>query len=332
MIANEPTVNPLEPFLRQKGFLVLDGGLATELEERGFDLSDALWSARLLNDAPEAIRQVHVDYMAAGADCIIGASYQATIRGFASAGYSESRAQKLLQRSVQLAREARDQFWTQPEHRFNRLRPLIAASVGPYGAFLADGSEYRGDYGLSEDELAAFHRQRWRLLAEQSPDLMACETIPSAVEARALARLSREASELPVWMSFSCRDGRHINDGTPLADVVAQIEDAPHIVAIGVNCTAPRFMPQLIRETRRATNKPIVVYPNSGERYDPLGKRWLGCSLPDDFAVQSLMWRREGASLIGGCCRTGPQHIAEIRRVLVGGGDHETTDIDASQK
>ncbi|MFW6096793.1 MAG: homocysteine S-methyltransferase [Chloroflexota bacterium] len=306
--------NPLAPFLEQQPSLILDGGLATELERRGFDLDDPLWSARLLSRAPEAIKAVHLDYLAAGADCIITASYQATIPGFRSKGYSAQEARTLIRRAVLIAREARDEFWSQPQNRRNRLRPLVAASVGPYGAFLADGSEYRGDYSRSEDELYAFHRPRWRLLVDCEPDILACETIPSAIEALALARLLIETPEMPAWVSFSCRDGRHINDGAPLADVVKFLTDIPTVVALGINCTPPRFIPDLVREARRATDKPIVVYPNSGEVYDVKERRWTGLSIPDDFAEQSRAWREAGATLIGGCCRTGPDHISQIRR------------------
>lgn len=306
--------NPLAPFLEQQPSLILDGGLATELERRGFDLDDSLWSARLLSRAPQAIKAVHWDYLEAGADCIITASYQATIPGFRSKGYSAEGAQTLIRRAVLIAREARDEFWSKPQNRKNRLRPLVAASVGPYGAFLADGSEYRGDYNLDEDGLYAFHRSRWRLLVGCEPDILACETIPSAIEARALARLLMETPEMPAWVSFSCLDGRHINDGTPLADVVTLLTDIPSLVALGINCTPPRFIPDLVREARRATDKPIVVYPNSGELYDVKERRWTGLSIPDDFAVQSRAWRQAGAMLIGGCCRTGPAHISQIRR------------------
>lgn len=306
--------NPLTPFLEQQQSLILDGGLATELEARGFDLNDSLWSARLLSEAPEAIRAVHLDYLAAGADCIITASYQATIPGFRSKGFVEEDARDLIRRAVSVAKEARDEFWSKPENRENRHRPLVAASVGPYGAFLADGSEYRGDYGLDEDELYNFHGPRWRLLVECRPDLMACETIPSAIEARALARLLTETPEMPAWVSFSCRDGRRINDGTPLRDAARLLDDILSVVALGINCTPPRFIPELVREARRVTDKPIVVYPNSGEIYDVQERSWIGLSIPDDFAEQSRTWREAGATLIGGCCRTGPRHITEIRR------------------
>ncbi|HZD10243.1 MAG TPA: homocysteine S-methyltransferase, partial [Candidatus Binatia bacterium] len=210
---------------------------------------------------------------------------------------------------------AREEFWSQPTNRIGRLRPIVAASVGPYGAFLADGSEYRGSYGLDEDELFDFHRPRWHLLAGCAPDLMACETIPSASEARALARLMSETPQVPSWISFTCRDERHLSDGTPVYELVARLEEVPQLVAVGINCTAPRFIPELVREVRRATRKPVVVYPNSGERWDAARRRWIGLSVPEDFADQSLAWRAAGATLVGGCCRTGPRHVSEIRNV-----------------
>ncbi|MFW6062571.1 MAG: homocysteine S-methyltransferase [Chloroflexota bacterium] len=316
------TENPIQPFLDKYGVLILDGGLATELEARGYDLSDSLWSARLLRDDPQAIQQVHLDYLRAGADCIISASYQATIPGFVEQGLSEAHAVALLHRSVTLAREARDEFWVRAQHGGDRLRPLVAASIGPYGAFLADGSEYSGRYGLDEAELVAFHRRRWQILVESGPDLLACETIPSAVEARALARLLVETPGTFAWFSFTCGDEQHISDGTRLRQCVQWLDTFPQVAAVGVNCTAPRFIPALIAEARQATNKPLIVYPNSGETYDVSQKRWRGLSIPDDFAVQSVQWRESGAALIGGCCRTGPQHIREIRerqRAINGG-------------
>lgn len=307
--------NPLTPFFAHQNALILDGGLATELEERGYDLSDALWSARLLQDAPEAITAVHLDYLRAGADCIISASYQATIAGFMRQGLAEDQAAALLRRAVTLATEARDSFWSQPANRSGRLRPLVAASVGPYGAYLADGSEYRGDYGLSIEALRDFHRRRWHILAACAPDLFACETVPSAPEAQALAQLAAETPEMPFWISFSCRDGAHLNDGARLADLVAYLDGVPQLVAVGINCTAPRYIAQLVAAARGATQKPVVVYPNSGEDYDARLRQWTGSSIPEDFAAQSRAWRAAGAKIIGGCCRTGPQHIAQIRRV-----------------
>ncbi|MCI0395561.1 MAG: homocysteine S-methyltransferase [Chloroflexi bacterium] len=304
--------NPITPFLERQGALILDGGLATELEARGYNLGDELWSARLLQDAPEAIRQVHADYLAAGADCVISASYQATIGGFVRRGLSEAEAIALLRLSVQLALEARDDFWAAPANRPGRLRPLVAASVGPYGAALADGSEYTGAYDLDEAGLLAFHRRRWHILAETPADLLACETIPSYPESRALARLLAETPGRYAWFSFSCRDGQRISDGTPLVECIRPLNELPQVAAVGVNCTAPRFIPSLIARARQATDKPIVVYPNSGETYDAKNNRWLGESVPAEFGTYSREWRKEGAALIGGCCRTGPEHIRQI--------------------
>lgn len=307
--------NPIRPFLTHQSSLILDGGLATHLETLGCDLSDELWSARLLFDHPDIIQQAHLDYFWAGADCAITASYQATIPGMMARRFSEAEAVILLQRAVALAIAARDEFWSVPENRTQRLKPIVAASVGPYGAYLADGSEYTGDYDLDEDGLLAWHRPRWQILANTDADLLACETIPSFAEARALLRLVDEkvGGETAVYFSFSCRDGKHIHDGTPLADCVAHVAAHPQIVAVGINCTAPRFVPSLIEVVRDMTDKPIIVYPNSGETYDVENKCWLGESDPSEFGTISREWRKLGAALIGGCCRTGPDHIRQIR-------------------
>ncbi len=310
--------NSLVSFLQHQGFLLLDGGLATELERYGYDLADPLWSARLLLENPEAIQQVHQDYLQAGADCLITASYQATIAGFQQRGLGRDEAIRLIHRSVTVALEVRDTFWANEGNRVGRLRPLIAASIGPYGAYLANGAEYTGAYDLDEAGLITFHRERWHILAQSGADLLACETIPSAIEANALARLVQETAEMPVWVSFSCQDGARINDGTLLTEAVRPLTDLPQVVALGINCTAPSHIPSLITHLKSVTDKPIVVYPNSGETYDAAHNCWLGIAAADDFAAASQQWFSMGARLIGGCCRTGPDHIRHIRAALMG--------------
>lgn len=310
--------NPLDPFLDQFGVLIVDGGLATELEARGYDLSDELWSARLLLDDPEAIRQVHYDYLKAGADCIIGATYQATIEGFVRRGLAIDQARALLLEAINIAVEVRDEFWSISENRDQRFRPIVAASIGPYGAALANGSEYSGEYDLDSPGLYAFHRERWDLLTSAPADVIACETIPSFSEARALSRLITETPNTFAWVSFSCKDEKNISDGTPLAECIALFQDIKNVAALGINCTAPRFIPMLIEEASSVTDKPILVYPNSGEQYDPERRHWVGESEPIDFALASQFWCRSGAQLIGGCCRTTPTHIKQIREQLLG--------------
>lgn len=305
-------MNPILPFIQRQGAIILDGGLATELERHGCDLSDELWSARLLADNPTLIRQVHLDYYWAGADCCTSASYQATIPGFVRRGMTEQSARDLIRRSVQLVAEARDEFWAIERNRAGRLRPIVAASVGPYGAYLADGSEYTGKYDLDRESLATFHRPRWEILAASEADVLACETIPSLAEAQTLAGLLAETPDVYAWFSFSCGDGEHISDGTPLAECAAFLDGFDHVAAVGINCTPPRFIPNLIRAVSAVTTKPIIVYPNSGETYDPLAKRWLGESVPAEFGTFSREWRKLGAGAIGGCCRTTPAHIRQI--------------------
>ncbi len=308
----DPKPSPILTFLRRQAPLILDGGLATELESRGCDLADELWSAGYLLMDPDAIRQAHLDYLAAGADCVVTASYQATLTGFRRRGASLEEARTLLARSVELALEAREAFLRRPGP--GRQPPLVAASVGPYGAFLADGSEYTGDYDRDEEGLVAFHRERFEILAASGADLLACETLPSAAEARALKRLLTARPGRWAWFSFSCRDGRHLCDGSELASIAAELDDCEQVAAIGVNCTAPRHVGELIGEIRRVSAKPVVVYPNSGEIYDAAAKSWIGDPDPEDFAVAAAGWVERGAAAVGGCCRTGPEHIRRIRR------------------
>lgn len=305
-------MNPIASILDRYPALVIDGALATELERRGYDLKDELWSAKILLEQPEAIQQLHYDYFKAGADCAITASYQATIKGFEKRGLSEQEAIALLQKSVRLAIEARDEFWADESNRAGRSKPFVAASVGPYGAYRADGSEYRGNYGLTEEELMDFHRPRMKALIEAGPDLLACETIPCLSEAQALVKLLDEFQVIQAWISFSCRDAAHVSEGQRLEDCVRSVESNPFVIAVGVNCTSPEYIPSLIREVRKATDKPVLVYPNSGERYDPSTNDWDGQPVYESFSKQARGWFEVGARLIGGCCRTTPQDIEGI--------------------
>jgi homocysteine S-methyltransferase len=304
--------DPIATILQTYPAVVLDGALATELERRGCDLRDPLWSARVLLEAPDLIRQVHTDYFAAGADCAITASYQATFEGFAGRGLSWAEAEGLMRLSIRLAVEARDAFWANPANRTGRPRPFVAASIGPYGAFLRDGSEYRGNYGLSEAELITFHRPRMAVLAAAGADMLACETIPCWVEAQALVRLLEEFPGVSAWFSFSCRDATQISQGESLAECVALLDAHPQVAAVGVNCTAPRFVPDLVRVAHAATRKPILAYPNSGETYDAATFSWHGETSCEAFSSQAQRWYENGARIIGGCCRTTPDHIREL--------------------
>lgn len=311
--------NPLERLVREQGFFVLDGGLATTLEARGFDLDDPLWSARVLLEAPGAIRRVHLDFLAAGADCIVTSSYQATLEGFRRRGLGETEAEELLRRSVRLGLEARDAFWSEPRNREGRLRPLVAASVGPYGAYLADGSEYTGDYDLDDEGLYAFHRRRWQILADAGADLLACETLPSRREARVLLGLLEESPGTWAWMSFSCRDGTRLNDGSRFEAVVRDCEAATGVAAVGVNCTSPRHVSSLIDEARRVTDRLLLVYPNSGETWDASAKTWSADPTSLDRGAAAREWHEAGAAGIGGCCRVAPDDIARVRGALRAG-------------
>jgi homocysteine S-methyltransferase len=299
------TPDPLGRIRDAHGSVVLDGGLATELERRGADLRDPLWSAKVLVEDPDAIRGVHQAYFDAGADVAISASYQATFEGLAGRGIERAGAATLMRRSIELAREAAngDQ--------------VVAASVGPYGAMLGNGAEYTGDYDKDEDELVEFHVPRIEALAEAGPDVFAVETIPSFVEAGALVRALEQVPEIPAWVSFSCRDGGHVCDGTPIAPAVELVAASPSVVAVGVNCTSPLHVERLVETVSATTGKPVVCYPNRGSFWDPMRKAWTDPPRQDARPpLRPLAWKEAGASMIGGCCGTTPDDIAAIAAAL----------------
>jgi homocysteine S-methyltransferase len=295
--------------------MLIDGGLSNALEAQGCSLHHRLWSARYLDRDPEAIISAHLSYLEAGAECITTASYQASVAGFIGEGYDQQTAESLILKAVSLAEQAIERFISGRE---GAVRPLIAASIGPYGAYLADGSEYRGKYGTTTAELEDFHRTRLALLDNSPAHILACETIPDFREATVLARLLEKA-HTPAWLSFSCRDDGRLNDGTPVEKVIAQMADHPTIFAVGVNCTAPKHVSGLIKKIRlHADRKKIIVYPNSGQAYNAATKTWLGTADPTSLVIMAEEWLNLGADIIGGCCRIGPEHIRGLKRVIKG--------------
>lgn len=294
--------------------MILDGGLATELERRGHDVSGPLWSAQVLRSDPAAIEQLHYDYFAAGARCAISASYQASFEGFAAAGVNADETAALLGRAVELARSARARY--RRDHPAANRPLYVAASIGPYGAISHDGAEYRGDYGLSVAQLAGFHARRFEVLAAAGADLLACETIPVLDEARALAALLADHPGLTAWMSYTSPDGIHTSHGEPLVECARLLDRVPNVIAVGVNCVKPEVVSAAIRALRAGTGKAIVVYPNSGEHWDGQTYDWQGACDRGSLAALAPQWVRDGARLVGGCCRIGPREIAELDEAL----------------
>ena len=287
--------------------LLLDGGLATQLETQGCDIGNELWSASLLMTNPEVIVAAHHSYLQAGAECLATASYQASREGYAKRGMSHDEADALMLLSVALAKRTRKEA---------AANAAIAASLGPYGAMLHDGSEYSGDYGVSSDVLRDFHQTRLQLFDDAGTDVLALETIPSLQEAEVLAKLLLDC-KTPSWISFSCRDEKHMSDGTPVSEVAAVFADHPTVVAIGINCTPPQYAAALIRELRvAAPDKFILCYPNSGETYNATDNSWSGTVTPGDCAMAAREWIEGGAKIVGGCCRMGPEHIGAMQSMI----------------
>ncbi len=294
-----------------RGIHVIDGGLATELEYAGARIDGPLWSAHVLEDEPEKLLAAHRAYIQAGAECIATCSYQVSRMGYAELGLTAEQADAALLRSVELARSVAAEF---PERRV-----LVAGSLGPYGAALHNGGEYHGNYDCSHDSLVRFHRERIAIFANargtQAPDLLAFETFPSLEEARAVGEAMAPWPSLRAWFSFSCRDSGHVSHGERVAECATLVASFPQTVAIGVNCVPPKWIPALIGELRSASDKPIVVYPNSGEGWDAKRRSWTGVTDPENFGACAAEWFKEGAQIVGGCCRTRPAHIAAVARV-----------------
>ena len=319
-------LNPLSTLLTQKEIIILDGALATELESRGCDLSNALWSAEVLISDPSLIYRTHLDYYRAGADVAITASYQATPLGLQKhLGLDEHRSIELIQQSAKLAKQARDAFERELEEK--EVSPveltkdlLVAGSVGPYGAFLANGAEYRGDYQLPRDEMKAFHRLRIKALVDAGVDILACETLPSFSEMDALLELLRdEFPQAAAWFSFTLRDSEHISDGTPLSLVVETLDKSDQVVTLGINCVPEAGVLGALHTLRKLTKRPLVVYPNSGEQWDAKSRNWVGERAQGSRLAELVkQWHEAGARLIGGCCRTTPQDITVVKDAASG--------------
>lgn len=312
-----PLLDPLLELWPGAGAIVLDGGLATELERRGHDLRDDLWSARLLRDDPAAVRDAHLAFFRAGAQVATTASYQASFEGFANAGLSRAESAALMRTSVTLAREAAETADAEAaEPGLGAVRRVVAASVGPYGAVRADGSEYHGDYGVTDGFLREFHGPRLEVLASAGADVLALETIPSEQEATVLLGLLDEMPGCtPAWLSLTCADATRTRRGEDVARVAALARHADAVVAVGVNCTAPEHVERLVQSVVAASGKAAVAYPNSGESWEAVRKEWSGDGAGVDPEA-AAGWVAAGALLVGGCCRVGSEDIARLSAAI----------------
>ena len=301
------------------GLRVLDGGLATELERAGCDLASALWSGEVLRTQPEKVLAVHRSYLEAGADCLLTASYQVSAMGFREIGLAapaaEQAARSAIQQSIALAEQARREYAQTELAAGRKSRSIwIAGSLGAYGAALHNGAEFHGRYSIGHAELVDFHTERIDAMLETAADFLAFETVPSLAEAEAILEALVGYPKVAAYVSFTCQDDDHTGHGEPIQDCARLLDPEPQIIAIGINCTAPRYILPLIRKIRAVTDKRIAVYPNSGETWVSESRSWAGTSDPHAFGDMAQQWRGAGADWIGGCCRTGPEHIRAIIR------------------
>lgn len=302
----------IQDILEKNRIMVIDGSMATALEALGANTKSSLWTAAALAEQPQLVKQVHLDYFRAGADCGITCSYQATIPGLTAHGYSAEEAERIIADSVKLFIEAREEWWKEEGSDAGRAYPVCLAGIGPYGAYLADGSEYRGNYGVSDRTLYDFHRRRMEILLEAGADVLLIETQPSLNEVLIEAEIAEDLGA-DYWISFSCRDGLRINEGDLIRDCAAKLSEGhPGLRMIGVNCSKPEYIVSLIHELRNATDLPVGVYPNSGLVYDSETKSWTAPAGQLDFGTYALDYMKAGASAVGGCCTTDAGHIRQV--------------------
>lgn len=289
--------------------LTLDGGMGSELEQQNINVDNNLWSASALIQSPGTIAKIHQHYFDAGAQGAITDTYQAHVATFLAQGFDSHKAYELIDTAVHLAKEGLA-LSTQDDG-------LIIGSVGPYGAYLANGAEYTGDYHLSKQAYQDFHRQRIERLVQDGVDLIGLETMPNFTEAQALSELlETEFPETPAYLSFSIKDGNTLCDGTSLATAVGYFEKYAQIKAIGVNCTAPDNILTALQAIQPQTTKQIIIYPNAGDTYDPQTKQWVDDYGPIDWQELVPQWLNQGATIIGGCCRTTPKDITAIKQAI----------------
>lgn len=284
--------------------VVLDGGLSTQLERHGADFSGRLWTGKALLENPDVVERAHRDFVESGAEIISTASYQVSRSGFVAEGLTAHDADLALTRSVEIAQSAT-----------TGTQVKVAASVGPYGATLHDGSEYRGNYGVDQGTLEDFHRERIAVLAAAKPDYFALETIPELTEARALVAVLADYPDIPVWVSFSCGDDAHLVSGETIEDAARAVAVLPQLVAIGMNCVAPENVAPLARRIASVTDTAIIGYPNRGGQWDSVTNSWSG-QTPKTLAQWWPDWRAAGVTFVGGCCGHDATAIAQLRDAL----------------
>ncbi|WP_307977287.1 homocysteine S-methyltransferase [uncultured Streptococcus sp.] len=313
-------MSAFKDLLSTNDMIILDGALGTELEKRGYDVSGKLWSAKYLIENPQVIQDLHETYLRAGADILTTSSYQATVQGLKDYGLTEAQTLDLIALTVTLAAQARDKVWADlsEAEKAHRPYPLISGDVGPYAAYLADGSEYTGAYELSQEAYKDFHRPRIQALLDAGADMLGIETIPNVNEVKALLDLlADEFPSVEAYISFTAQDDQHISDGTPIEEVAQLCDSSQQILALGINCSAPALFDGLIARIKSVTEKALVTYPNSGEVYDGATQTWK--SAPDNshtLLENALRWHKEGAQIVGGCCRTSPDDIAFIAQAI----------------
>ncbi|MGV2875897.1 homocysteine S-methyltransferase [Macrococcus capreoli] len=284
---------------------LLDGGFGTTVEAYGYDVKHELWSTHLIKEHPEAILKVHQAFVNNGAEIILTNTYQGAVQSFLNTGYTEREAEGYLQAAVELA------------HQSVSSNVLVAASLGPYGAMLGNGSEYTGAYQVRQSDYIEYHMQRLNILIEAGIRVFAFETIPNIEEVKAVKALLEDYPDIEAWLSVTLKDSAHLSDGTPIEEVIEVVNGIDNVHAFGVNCTSVKVIDGAVERLLALSEKAIILYPNGGRKYDAVEKVWID---QDDISLieATVKWKQLGVKIIGGCCQVGPEEIGALSAVLKG--------------
>ncbi|CAI2635763.1 MULTISPECIES: homocysteine S-methyltransferase [Apilactobacillus] len=290
-------MNKVNNWINQQDHILIDSSMSTGLEERGLKLNSNLWTAAALESHEDLIVDVHKKYFDAGSSMTTTNTYQASVPGLVKAGYSENQAIALIKKAVELADRGRNES-TNPNPKW------LLGGVGPYGAFLANGSEYTGDYSLTDEEYIAFHEGRIKAMVEAGIDVLILETLPNINELKAITEYTKQF-DIPVIVAASLRDKSHLADGSSLIEVASFLESQEHVIAYGLNCTKPQLVTPALKVLKQShpTHKPFIAFPNSGATYNPEIKEWNHDDLSfEEFDELIAQWFNLDLKFVGGCC------------------------------
>ena len=286
-----------------KKIKLLDGSMSFPMEQLGYNLKNKLWTGKALINNPDLIKDIHKGYIDAGADFISTSTYQISFDRLKNMGYQSEEIKKIFQKSVDIVKDAIEESKLKKEIK-------IVGSFGPYASYDPEASEYIGEYDSTDIEIKKFHLNNIRIIEETDLDIILYETIPCLREIKILSEaLSHSTKE--IWISITCNEEMEFRDGSSFKDACEIISKIEKITTMGINCFSPLLVKKAIDLLKKYSNKKILIYPNSGEIYNPKERFWTGNNEFNNSMIKN--WLSLYPDIIGGCCRIGYDDIKKMR-------------------